>query len=138
MRRSFALGALALSLLVSPAFANGYPSSGRAIDALHPASDYSDIAGGRALALGIMRARANGFVPSPVMQAYANAVLAKLLAGIPLPPSFQPQVRVLAAPEFSALCTPDGTIIVTIGLLEQLDNEDELAFILGHEVSHAI
>jgi Zn-dependent protease with chaperone function len=45
---------------------------------------------------------------------------------------------VLAAPEFSALCTPDGTIIITIGLLEQLDNEDELAFILGHEVSHAI
>ena len=44
----------------------------------------------------------------------------------------------LAAPEFSALCTPDGTIIITIGLLEQLDNEDELAFVLGHEVSHAI
>src|SRR6185295_14907312 len=49
-----------------------------------------------------------------------------------------PYVRILAAPEFSALCTPDGTIILTIGLLEQLDNEDELAFILGHEVSHAI
>jgi predicted Zn-dependent protease len=138
MRRSLALGAFALCLFTSPAFANGYPSSGRAIDALHPASDYSDVGGGRALALGIMRARANGFVPSPVMQAYANAVLGKLLAGIPLPPSFQPQVRVLAAPEFSALCTPDGTIIVTVGLLEQLDNEDELAFILGHEVSHAI
>lgn len=138
MRRTIAFVALALCLTAGPALANGYPSSGRAIDQLHPASDYSDIAGGRALALGIMRARANGFVPSAVMQAYANAVLAKLLAGIPLPASFQPQVRVLAAPEFSALCTPDGTIIVTIGLLEQLDNEDELAFILGHEVSHAI
>jgi len=36
------------------------------------------------------------------------------------------------------LCTPDGTIVVTVGLLEQLENEDELAFVLGHEVSHAI
>ena len=120
------------------ALANGYPGNGRAIDQLHPAADYSDVAGGRPLALGIMRARANGFVPSPVMHDYVRGVLARLLRGVSLPASFQPQVRVLAAPEFSALCTPDGTIIVTIGLLEQLDNEDELAFILGHEVSHAI
>lgn len=139
MNRFALSGLAALCLLAAtPALANGYPDRGRAIDQLHPAADYSDIAGGRPLALGIMRARANGFVPSPVMQAYANGVLAKLLRGVPLPASFQPQVRVLAAPEFSALCTPDGTIIVTIGLLEQLDNEDELAFILGHEVSHAI
>jgi len=133
-----ASAAAALCLLATPAFANGYPSSGRAIDQLHPAADYSDVGAGRPLALGIMRARGNGFVPSPLMQAYANSVLQKLLRGIALPASFQPQVRVLAAPEFSALCTPDGTIIITIGLLEQLDNEDELAFILGHEVSHAI
>jgi Zn-dependent protease with chaperone function len=144
MKRIITSGVAALcllaapGLLATPAFANGYPGSGRAIDQLHPAADYSDVAAGRPLALGIMRARANGFVPSGPMQAYANGVLGKLLRGVPLPASFQPQVRVLAAPEFSALCTPDGTIIITIGLLEQLDNEDELAFILGHEVSHAI
>jgi len=138
MKHPFAVTLAALCLLASPALANGYPSSGRAIDQLHPAADYSDVVSGRPLALGIMRARANGFVPSALMQAYANGVLAKLLRGLPLPPSFQPQVRVLAAPEFGALCTPDGTIIITIGLLEQLDNEDELAFVLGHEVSHAI
>ncbi|MBL6938579.1 MAG: M48 family metallopeptidase [Alphaproteobacteria bacterium] len=138
MKRLIASAAAALCLLATPALANGYPGKGKAIDQLHPAADYSDVAAGRPLALGIMRARANGFVPSPLMQAYANGVLAKLLRGVPLPPSFQPQVRVLAAPEFSALCTPDGTIIITVGLLEQLDNEDELAFILGHEVSHAI
>jgi len=138
MKRVLLGGIAALLLSATAALANGYPSSGRAIDQLHPASDYSDVVGGRPLALGIMRARANGFVPSEVMQAYANGVLAKLLRGIAFPPSFQPQVRVLAAPEFSALCTPDGTIIITIGLLEQLDDEDELAFVLGHEVSHAI
>ena len=98
MRRTLALTVAAICLLASPVLANGYPSSGRAIDQLKPASDYSDVVSGRPLALGIMRARANGFVPSAVMQAYANGVLAKLLRGLPLPPSFQPQVRVLAAP----------------------------------------
>lgn len=131
-------GIAALCLLATPALADGYPRNGRAIDQLHPAANYADVGAGRPLALGIMRARANGFVPSPLIQAYANGVLQKLLRGVALPASFQPQVRVLAAPEFSALCTPDGTIVITIGLLEQLDNEDQLAFVLGHEVAHAI
>ena len=138
MRKNVLPLVAALCLLSAPALANGYPDRGRAVDQLHPAADYSDVVSGRPMALGIMRARANGFVPSPVLQVYANGVLAKLLRGLPLPASFQPQVRVLAAPEFSALCTPDGTIVITVGLLEQLDNEDELAFVLGHEVSHAI
>ncbi len=137
--RYAALGALAaLGLFTTSALANGYPDGGKAIDQLHPAADYADIAAGRPLALGIMRARANGFVPSAVMHDYVRGVLARLLKGVTLPASFSPDVRVLAAPEFSALCTPDGTIVVTIGLLEQLDNEDQLAFILGHEVAHAI
>jgi len=138
MKRILTGGVATLLMMTSAAFANGYPSGGRAIDKLHPAADYGDLAGGRPLALGIMRARAQGFVPSPTLEAYANHVLAKVLAGVTLPASFRPQVRVLAAPEFQALCTPDGTIVLTVGLLEHLDNEDQLAFILGHEVSHAI
>ena len=138
MNRTLFGGLTALCLLTTPAFANGYPGSGKAIDQLKPAADYSAALSGRPLALGIMRARANGFVPSQLMHDYVRGVLAKLLRGVALPPSFNPDVRILAAPEFSALCTPDGTIVLTIGLLEQLDNEDELAFVLGHEVSHAI
>ena len=45
------------------------------------------------------------------------------------------EVHILATPEFSGECTPDGTMIITIGLLEQLDTEDELAFVMGHELS---
>jgi len=135
-----ALMSLTLVLAASQAQAkdSGYPSKGKALDQLSPASDYTDVMQGRPRALGIMRARANGFVPSPVMHDYVRGVLARLLRGVPLPPTFNPDVRILAAPEFSALCTPDGTIVITIGLLEQLDNEDELAFVLAHEVSHAI
>jgi Zn-dependent protease with chaperone function len=117
---------------------SGYPGKGRAIDTVKPAADYTDALQGRPRALGIMRARAQGFVPSPELHDYVKSVLMRDLAGISLPQTFHPDVKILAAPEFAALCTPDGTIIVTVGLLEMIENEDELAFVLGHEVSHAI
>lgn len=117
---------------------NGYPSKGRAIDALKPASDYSDVLKGRPLALGIMRTRGQGFVPSRELHDYARGVMMRLLAGVKLPPSFQPDVHILATPEFAGECTPDGTLIITVGLLEQLETEDELAFVMGHELAHAI
>lgn len=130
--------ALAFVLVVPPASASGYPGHGKAFVSLSPAPDYGDLLRTRPRAISIMRTRAQGFVPSAELHDYAKSVLMRELAGLPLPPSFQPDVHVLAAPEFSALCTPDGTVIVTIGLLEQLETEDELAFVLGHEVSHAI
>ncbi len=117
---------------------SGYPSHGRAIDQLTPASDYGEALKGRPLALGIMRTRGQGFVPSPVLQAYVHGVMMKLLAGVNLPPSFHPEVRILAAPAYAGECTPDGTLILTVGLLERLETEDELAFVLGHELAHAI
>jgi predicted Zn-dependent protease len=141
MKKSVLLAALMLGLLVSPAFASpgdGYPGSGKAIDQLKPASDYSDLLAGRPKALGIMRSRGQGFVPSPELTAYAQGVLDRLLRGIALPPSFHPQVEILATPEFGGECTPDGTLVITVGLLELMENEDELAFVLGHEVAHAL
>jgi predicted Zn-dependent protease len=131
---------LFLAAIVSAAHAStsGYPDRGKAIDNLEPAADYSDVIAERPRAVSIMRARAQGFVPSRELHDYVLGVLNRELANVKLPSSFRPEMRVLAAPEFTALCTPDGTIVVTIGLLEQLENEDELAFVLGHEVSHAI
>ena len=64
-----------------------------------------------------------------------SGVMMRLLAGVQLPPSFQPDVHVLATPEFAGECTPDGTMIITVGLLEQLETEDELAFVMGHELA---
>lgn len=130
--------ALALATASPAAMADGYPGRGKAIDKLEPSTDYSDLQPGRPRALGIMRARAQGFVPSAELHDYVRGVLLRDLAGLKMPASFNPDVHILAAPEFAALCTPDGTIIVTIGLLERLENEDELAFVLGHEVSHYI
>lgn len=131
--------ALALPMSGTSALASsGYPHQGRAIDQLKPAADYSEVLKGRPLALGIMRMRGQGFVPSPQLQEYVRGVMLKLLAGVTMPPSFQPEIRVLAAPEFAGECTPDGTLILTVGLLEQLETEDELVFVIGHELGHAI
>jgi tetratricopeptide (TPR) repeat protein len=133
-----ACGILGCAAAAEASQGDGYPGSGKAIDQLSPSTDYSDVLAGRPRALGIIRSRAQGFVPSLQLHDYARGVLAKLLAHVTLPPSFHPDVRILAAPEFTGECTPDGTLILTVGLLEQLENEDELAFVLGHEVSHAI
>lgn len=140
--RGFGLGALTAVLLAGVSaradVGDGYPSRGTAISQVSAATDYSDVLKGRPLALGILRARAQGFVPSPQLQAYVQGVMKRLLVNVKMPPSFRPEVRVLAAPEFAGECTPDGTLIITVGLLEQLESEDELAFVLGHEVAHAI
>ncbi len=142
------LATLAALVLCSTAFAiplsaqarqgDGYPGRGKAVAQLQPAADYSDVIAGRPRNLGILRARAQGFVPSPQLHDYVHGVLNRLLAGMAMPPTFRPDVRVLATPEFTGECTPDGTLVITVGLLEQIENEDELAFVLGHEVAHAI
>ncbi|HSC18441.1 MAG TPA: M48 family metallopeptidase [Rhizomicrobium sp.] len=140
--RSFGLAALAGALLASvpgqASLGDGYPGRGTALSQVSAAGDYNDVLAGRPLALGIMRARAQGFVPSPQLQTYVHGVMTRLLTNVKMPPSFHPEVRVLAAPEFTGECTPDGTLIITVGLLEQIENEDELAFVLGHELAHAI
>jgi len=38
-----------------------------------------------------MRTRGQGFVPSRELHDYVHGVMMRLLAGVPLPPSFQPE-----------------------------------------------
>jgi Zn-dependent protease with chaperone function len=129
---------VALGSVAAAAEGDGYPNRGKSIEQLPTQGDYSELMKGRSLAQAILRTRGQGFVPSPAMQEYMRVVMRRLLKGVSISASFNPDVRVLATPEFGGECTPDGTLIVTIGLLEQLETEDELAFVLGHELSHAI
>ncbi|MCE9596558.1 MAG: M48 family metalloprotease [Spirochaetia bacterium] len=46
------------------------------------------------------------------------------------------QVGVLATDEVNAFACPGGYIMVTRGLLLELQDESELAFVLAHEISH--
>jgi predicted Zn-dependent protease len=46
------------------------------------------------------------------------------------------RVRVIEDPTLNAFSYPHGSIYVHTGLLARLDNEDELATVLGHEMTH--
>ena len=45
---------------------------------------------------------------------------------------------VLATTDVNAFATPGGTIFITRGLLQKLDNESELAGVLAHEMVHVL
>ena len=52
---------------------------------------------------------------------------------------WQWQVNVIGSKEINAFCMPGGKIAVYTGLLDQLKpTDDELAMVMGHEMSHAL
>lgn len=46
--------------------------------------------------------------------------------------------HVLRSPVSNAFALPNGSIYLTVGLLAHLDNEAELAQVMGHEISHVV
>lgn len=50
------------------------------------------------------------------------------------PYEFRVQIDESEAP--NAMALPGGLIVVTVGLLDQVESENELAFVLGHELGH--
>jgi Zn-dependent protease with chaperone function len=47
------------------------------------------------------------------------------------------QFKVLASPEFNAFCLPGGFMYVYQGLLTRLPSDDSVAWVMGHELTHA-
>lgn len=49
------------------------------------------------------------------------------------------ELHVIDSPDtVNAVCLPSGAIFVYTGLLKATHNDEELAFILGHEIAHAV
>lgn len=92
---------------------------------------------GQAKDLDHARAEGLGVVPASPLDAYLNGILAKLLAQSPVT-NVPAKVYVRASGDWAAKSTADANIYVALGTLLRLDNEDELAALLGHEVSHVI
>jgi predicted Zn-dependent protease len=55
-----------------------------------------------------------------------------------LPSANTPEFRfyVIESADLNAAALPDGTVLVNTGLLAALENEAQLAFVLGHEIAH--
>lgn len=71
------------------------------------------------------------------MSEFVNKVASKLMQG--QPDKYQHlQFFLLKTNYTNALCMEPGVIFITTGLLAQLENEAQLAYILAHEISHYI
>jgi predicted Zn-dependent protease len=77
--------------------------------------------------------------PVKEVQEYVSQLGSKLSPGVeaaPLLRSLEFRFFVTEDAAISAMALPDGTILVTTGLLGALENEAQLAFVLGHEIAH--
>lgn len=76
-----------------------------------------------------------GLYDDPELAAYVDAVGQKL-AALSHRPDLQFTFRVLDSPVINAFALPGGYIYVTRGILAHMNNEAELAIVLGHEIGH--
>jgi predicted Zn-dependent protease len=54
------------------------------------------------------------------------------------PGRFDWEINVLDSPQINALCLPGGKMAVFLGLLQVVQNDDQLAAVIAHETAHAL
>ncbi len=77
-----------------------------------------------------------GILDDEALNAYVNEIGRKLLRGMPRRP-FRYEFHVVDQFEPNAFALPGGYIFISRGLLALANNEDELACVIGHEITHA-
>jgi predicted Zn-dependent protease len=97
-------------------------------------TEYDDVRVGREGADQV--ARSIGVIEDSDLDAYVNEIGQKLLRGVPRR-SFNYQFKVVDQFEPNAFALPGGYIFISRGLLVLANNEDELACVIGHEITHA-
>lgn len=79
----------------------------------------------------------NRYYRDDLLQGYVNE-LGQSLVPKEIPPGILFSFRVIDDPTPNAVALPDGRIFVHAGLLAFVDNEAQLATILGHEIGHVV
>jgi predicted Zn-dependent protease len=76
-------------------------------------------------------------IEDPLIVNYINKIGQKIVSALP-PQPFSYHFYVIKNDEYNAFATPAGHVFVNSGLLEAMDNEEELAGILSHEIAHVV
>lgn len=78
-----------------------------------------------------------GYVHAEALERYLQGIRTRLLAssGVTGVPG---RTRVLADGSFSAFSTADGNVYIAMGWFENFSNEDEIAALMAHELSHVL
>jgi predicted Zn-dependent protease len=78
-------------------------------------------------------------INDPVLTSYVNKVGKRLVASQEAQQSGFPfTFEVVADPSVNAFALPGGPMFINTGLLKAVDNEAQLAGVMGHEMSHVI
>jgi Zn-dependent protease with chaperone function len=72
----------------------------------------------------------------PQTEAKIKALLDRIETNWPYDKSHPVQVHIVGIDYYSAYSLPDGSIMVGLGLLERAQSDDEVAFVLAHELGH--
>ena len=72
----------------------------------------------------------------PDLQAFVDTVGKRVLSDRPVPERVTYRFLVLCDPTVNAFALPNGSVYITTGLLALLENEAQLAGVLGHETAH--
>ncbi len=72
----------------------------------------------------------------PQTEARVKALLDRIEANWPYAKTQPVQVRMVGIDYYSAYSLPDGSIMVGLGLLERAKSDDEVSFVLAHELGH--
>lgn len=108
--------------------------SGTLIAGFLPIGHEEESSIGQAIALQVV-ARYGGTVDDPQLIRYVNLV-GRAVANTCDRPDIPYRVAILNHDSINAFAAPAGYIFVTRGLLKQVQNEAELAAVLGHEIAH--
>ena len=124
--------------LAPPSWLGGKSEHTTQISGLKPGPyEASSLAVGEEKDIAQRRGDGLGFVRSAPIELYLNELRSKIVGasgktGVP------GRVMILANPAFAAYSTPDGNVYVSMGVLESLETEDEVAALLAHETSHVL
>ncbi|MGD8770036.1 MAG: M48 family metalloprotease, partial [Desulfobacterales bacterium] len=76
-------------------------------------------------------------INDPLIANYINQMGQKIVSALP-PQPFNYHFYVIKNDEYNAFATPAGHVFINSGLLEAMENEEELAGILSHEIAHVV